>query len=93
LSSKVKTWQNNCFCFALKSYRHGDERKFLQVGDARTPEEMMQENYRSVCSLAYITGLVNQVVTLLWDHLANNTKDGTFTRVLKYIGSTYIGLL
>ena len=46
-------------------------------------EEMMHETYRSIRSLAYIAGLVNQVVNLLWDRLAHNTKDGTFTRCFK----------
>ena len=35
LSSKPSTTQNNCFYFALNSYRCGDERKFLQTRDAR----------------------------------------------------------
>ena len=46
-------------------------------------EEMMHVTYRSVCSLAYIAGLINEVVNLLWDRLAHNSKDGTFTQCFK----------
>ena len=46
-------------------------------------EEMMHVSYRSVCSIAYIAGLVNQVVNLLWDRLAHNAKDGAFTQCFK----------
>ena len=34
-------------------------------------KEMMHETYRSVRSLAYIAGLVNRVVNLVWDRLTH----------------------